>query len=38
MNGEQLPSLVPIATVVGASVVFVLLAILRFNREEFKGT
>jgi ABC-type transport system involved in multi-copper enzyme maturation permease subunit len=38
MNGEPLPSLVPIVTMVGASFVFVLLAILRFNREEFKGT
>ncbi|MDA4125148.1 MAG: ABC transporter permease [Thaumarchaeota archaeon] len=38
MNGGQLPSLVPLATTVGASLVFVFLAILRFNREEFKGT
>jgi ABC-type transport system involved in multi-copper enzyme maturation permease subunit len=36
--GQALPSLVPIATVAGASLVFVFLAILRFKREEFKGT
>jgi ABC-type transport system involved in multi-copper enzyme maturation permease subunit len=36
--GEALPSLVPIITAVVLSLVFVLLAILRFKREEFKGT
>jgi ABC-2 type transport system permease protein len=35
--GNSLPSLVPIITVVTASIVFILLAILRFKREEFKG-
>jgi ABC-2 type transport system permease protein len=36
--GNALPSLVPIVTVIVASLVFVLLAMLRFRREEFKGT
>jgi ABC-2 type transport system permease protein len=36
--GSALPSLVPIVTVVLASLVFVFLAMLRFKREEFKGT
>ena len=36
--GQALPSLVPIVAVAVASLVFVLLAMLRFKREEFKGT
>jgi ABC-type transport system involved in multi-copper enzyme maturation permease subunit len=36
--GKTLPSLVPIVTMAGASLLFVILAIVRFNREEFKGT
>jgi hypothetical protein len=36
--GQALPSMVPIVSVAAASLVFVLLAILRFKREEFKGT
>jgi ABC-type transport system involved in multi-copper enzyme maturation permease subunit len=35
--GKPLPSLVPIATVGVALLAFVLLAIIRFKREEFKG-
>jgi ABC-type transport system involved in multi-copper enzyme maturation permease subunit len=35
--GQSLPSIVPIASVAGASLVFVLIAVLRFKREEFKG-
>lgn len=35
--GNPLPSLVPLFVVPCASVAFVLLAILRFKREEFKG-
>ncbi|MFI5417291.1 MAG: ABC transporter permease [Candidatus Lutacidiplasmatales archaeon] len=36
--GKPLPSLAPILIVTGAILAFVLLAILRFNREEFTGT
>jgi ABC-type transport system involved in multi-copper enzyme maturation permease subunit len=35
--GNALPSFVPIVAVTMASMVFILLAILRFRREEFKG-
>jgi hypothetical protein len=35
--GNTLPSIVPIITVVSASIIFILLALWRFNREEFKG-
>jgi ABC-type transport system involved in multi-copper enzyme maturation permease subunit len=36
--GKPLPSLVPIVTMGLVSLVFVAVAILRFKREEFKGT
>jgi len=36
--GNALPSLIPLVTVVAASLIFVLLAIVRFKREEFKGS
>jgi ABC-type transport system involved in multi-copper enzyme maturation permease subunit len=35
--GNVMPSLVPIFAVLGASIVLVMLAIVRFKREEFKG-
>jgi ABC-2 type transport system permease protein len=36
--GNALPSLLPLVTVISASLIFIILALLRFKREEFKGT
>jgi ABC-type transport system involved in multi-copper enzyme maturation permease subunit len=36
--GGSLPSVVPVITMVVASLAFVVLAVLRFDREEFKGS